>query len=804
MTTVAAEWETLTFDFSNEVMGTAAINFDNTYDKASIFFNFGTTGADAGEKTYYWDDVEFVAAPQIDQIDLPVTFEEPDTDYTLTDFGGNASSVVEDPTDPTNTVAQSIKTDAAELWAGTTIGTDLGFANAIPFTADATSMTVRVWSPDAGIPIRLKVEDATDPTISVETETLTTVASDWETLTFDFSNEVMGTAAINLDNTYDKASIFFNFGTTGADAGEKTYYWDDVEFVPGPQLDQIDLPVTFEDANTDYTLTDFGGNASTVVEDPTDPANTVGQSIKTDAAELWAGTTIGTDLGFANAIPFTPGLTKMTVRVWSPDANIPIRLKVEDATDPTISVETEALTTTAMAWETLEFDFSNEVMGTAAINYDNTYDKASIFFNFGTTGADAGEKTYYWDDVEFLPGSPLDQIDLPVTFEDPDTDYTLTDFGGNASTVVEDPTDPANTVGQSIKTDAAELWAGTTIGTAAGFATAIPFEAGETKMTVRVWSPDANIPIRLKVEDATDPTISVETEVLTTVASEWETLEFDFSNEVMGTAAINFANTYDKASIFFNFGTTGADAGEKTYYFDDVQFGAAPPTPITVVDIIVNSPDHETLETAVIAAELDDDLSGDGPFTVFAPTDEAFDALPAGFLDDLLMDPTGDLAQILLYHVHAGEVLSTDLSDGQTVLTMQGEDIEVTIDGADVYINQALVIMVNLQADNGVVHVIDAVVLPPSFDGVDVLNASDYDILVSPNPASDQVNVDLSALPTGKANIYVFDLNGQLLKQKTSSDQIIEINTSALSAGMYVLRIETGDMVFFQKVMISK
>jgi uncharacterized membrane protein (Fun14 family) len=574
MTTVAEAWEMLTFDFTNEVMGTAALNLDNTYDKGSIFFNFGTTGDDAGEKTYYWDDVQFVDEdPNLAQIDLPVTFEEDNVDYTLTDFGGNASEVVEDPTDPMNTVARSIKTDAAEVWAGTTIGTDMGFANAIPFTASATQMTVRVWSPDAGIPVRLKVEDAGDATISVETEATTTVAEDWETLTFDFSNEVMGTAALNLDNTYDKGSIFFNFGTDGATAGEKTYYWDDVQFVDGPSLLQIDLPVTFEEDNVDYTLTDFGGNASEVVEDPTDPMNTVARSIKTDAAEVWAGTTIGTDMGFANAIPFTASATQMTVRVWSPDAGIPVRLKVEDAGDATISVETEVTTTVAEDWETLTFDFSNEVMGTAALNLDNTYDKGSIFFNFGTDGATAGEKTYYWDDVQFVTGPMLLQIDLPVTFEEDDVDYTMLDFGGNTTEIVVDPTDPMNTVMKSTKPEGSEVWAGTTIGTDAGFANPIPFTMDSTKMTVRVWSPDAGIPIRLKVEDAGDATISVETEVMTTLAEEWEVLEFDFSNEVMGTAALNLDNTYDKASIFFNFGTDGNTAGEKSYYWDDVQFG---------------------------------------------------------------------------------------------------------------------------------------------------------------------------------------------------------------------------------------
>ena len=89
----------------------------------------------------------------------------------------------------------------------------------------------------------------------------------------------------------------------------------------------------------------------------------------------------------------------------------------------------------------------------------------------------------------------------------------------------------------------------------------------------------------------------------------------------------------------------------------------------TVVDIIVGSDDHNTLEAAVIAAELADDLSGDGPFTVFAPTDDAFDALPAGTVESLLEDPTGDLANILLHHVYSGSAMSTDLSDGTVSYT---------------------------------------------------------------------------------------------------------------------------------------
>ena len=151
----------------------------------------------------------------------------------------------------------------------------------------------------------------------------------------------------------------------------------------------------------------------------------------------------------------------------------------------------------------------------------------------------------------------------------------------------------------------------------------------------------------------------------------------------------------------------------------------SPAVPATVVDIIVESDHHNTLEAAVIAAELAGPLSGEGPFTVFAPTDAAFDALPDGMLEMLLMDPTGDLADILTYHVLAADVRAADLSDGQVATTLLGEDITVTINTDGIFINDAEVIVANILAENGVVHVIDAVLTPPP-----ALPATVVDIIV--------------------------------------------------------------------------
>jgi uncharacterized surface protein with fasciclin (FAS1) repeats len=138
------------------------------------------------------------------------------------------------------------------------------------------------------------------------------------------------------------------------------------------------------------------------------------------------------------------------------------------------------------------------------------------------------------------------------------------------------------------------------------------------------------------------------------------------------------------------------------------------PMPATVVDIVAGSVDHTTLTAAVTAAGLVETLQGAGPFTVFAPTDAAFAALPAGTIEALLADPSGDLTDILLYHVVGARAMSAGLADGQEITTVFGEILTVTINAQGVYINDAMVTVADLEAENGVVHVIDAVLLPPS------------------------------------------------------------------------------------------
>jgi uncharacterized surface protein with fasciclin (FAS1) repeats len=138
----------------------------------------------------------------------------------------------------------------------------------------------------------------------------------------------------------------------------------------------------------------------------------------------------------------------------------------------------------------------------------------------------------------------------------------------------------------------------------------------------------------------------------------------------------------------------------------------------TIVDVAAGNEDFSTLVTAVTAADLAETLSGDGPFTVFAPTDDAFAALPAGTLDDLLLPENKDtLTAILTYHVVAGEVMSADLTDGQEVETVQGEILTVGVTDSGVTLTDASgntvnVVTADVDASNGVIHAIDGVLIP--------------------------------------------------------------------------------------------
>lgn len=491
------------------------------------------------------------------QIDLPIAFDDVNYDYSFGDFGGAAYSIVADPTNAANKVMKVVKTAGAEVWAGTTMSTGLGLATVIPLKAGASTIQAKVYSPAAGLSVKLKVEDHTNGGVSVETDAVTTKANEWEVLEFNFANQSAGTSAVNYANKYDKASIFFDFGNTGTG---KVFYCDDVKMKPASApLSQIDLPVSFDLTTVNYAVTDFGNNETVDAVDPTSSSNKVKKTTKLNGAESWAGTTIGLPSGFASRIPITSSATTMSARVYSPASGLKIKLKIEDKNDPTKSVETDVLTTKANAWETLVFDFNNQATGTAALNTAYTFNKASIFFDFGANGSG---KVFYWDDIEF--GSPVNPnaIALPLTFESSSVPYSFTDFGGGVVTIIDNPfSTSANSsakVGKMVK-GAGDPWGGSfiTLDSRIDFSTKKTFK-------VKVYSPRVGAKLLLKVENLNDGGLYYEKEVTTTKANEWEELTFDYST-------ISTTVSYQKVVLIFDLGTVGNGTANYTFYFDDIK-----------------------------------------------------------------------------------------------------------------------------------------------------------------------------------------------------------------------------------------
>jgi len=312
---------------------------------------------------------------------LPIDFEATISTSDFIDFDGGTATVINNPQSSGINTSSKV---AQILRNGIELNANLDFT-----TMNIISMKVYTSAP-IGTTVKFKLEGSG----SSERDVQTTVSNEWEVLNWDFTG---------TPSNFNSIVFMFDFGNVGDGSASSTFLFDDIEQLFGGS--QIDLPVDFESLTVNYTMSDFGGNISVLSTDPANPDNRVMQVIKTDQAATWAGTTIGTPAGFATNIPLTLPNSKMTVKVWSPKAGTPIRLKVEDSNDPTHTCETESNTSISGAWETLEFDFSKQAPGTELLSVGLamgwTYNKASIFFNFGTDGASSGEKTYYFDDVVF-------------------------------------------------------------------------------------------------------------------------------------------------------------------------------------------------------------------------------------------------------------------------------------------------------------------------------------------------------------------------------------------------------------------
>lgn len=482
----------------------------------------------------------------VDPVLLPITFESPTVNYAFGDFGGGVVTKIANPQpggiNTSANVGRMVK-NPPEVYGGSS----LALGAPIDFSANKV-FRMKVYSPRVGAKVLLKVENLTNGGISFEKEVLTTVANTWEDLVFDYN-------AINTSNSYQRLVLIFDLGIVGNGSANFTWLFDDIRLTNQLPTTLLTLPVTFDDPAVNYTTVDFAGAATINAVDPVNSANNVKSTTKTSGAQTFAGTTLGS--GFTSPIPFTASAKKMSVRVYSPAAGIPVRVKVEDRNDPTRSVETQVNTTVANAWETIVFDFGVNATGTAAINLSYTYDKFTIFFNFGNNGTG---QVFRWDDVTFLAGAA--SLALPLDFESATLNYAFTDFEGGVVTVINNPQmngiNTSSKVARMVK-NAGQTYGGSFISLGAP----IDFSVLKT-MKMKVYSPRVGAKVLLKVENQANGGIGFEKEVLTTVANTWEELTFDYS-------AINTANSYQKVVLIFDNGIMGNGSANFTWLFDDIR-----------------------------------------------------------------------------------------------------------------------------------------------------------------------------------------------------------------------------------------
>lgn len=315
---------------------------------------------------------------------------------------------------------------------------------------------------------------------------------------------------------------------------------------------QLGFPIDFESDEIDYGLISFGNADLTIVDNPDmngNESSKVVQFFKSDGAEVWAGGVVE----LPNPIDFSSE-TNITMDVWSPKSGATILMKLENSADGNIFHEVMTVTTTSNAWENLTFDFS-------AIDQANDYSKIVIFMDFGNPG-DASD--YYFDNITQGEGDGGggggndDIIVMPIDFE-ADIEYAFTNFGNAATDVVDNPDasgeNTSSKVGHLNKASGSETWAGSFI----DLTDMLDVSAGTT-MTMKTWSPKSDIQVLLKIENQIDNNIAVEIPATNTVADEWETLTFDFSD-------LDATQSYGRVVIFFDFGNAGDGAD---FYFDDI------------------------------------------------------------------------------------------------------------------------------------------------------------------------------------------------------------------------------------------
>lgn len=392
-----------------------------------------------GEATSEFTQIVSITNPLL----LPVDFESETLDFSFINFEGATTTVIDNPDassfNNSGKVAQFVKGDGAQFFAGSILELDEN----IDFSS-LRKIKMKVWSPKSNIIVKLKLENATDPNISAEVDVRNKLANQWEELIFDFTG-------LSDGKDLSKLIFFFDFENGGDGA---TYFFDDIEQT-NDSVVPLALPLDFEDAN--QTFTTFNGAAFSFAADPENSNNQVGQVV--NSGNQFEGMTLQLD----EAVDFSTEKI-ITLRFFTSNPNNAILLKFENGTaDPVEVIET----VTQSGWNTVSFDFSQAQLSfplSGPIDATGAYNNITIFVD----GPDFKPGTYFFDDIiQGTPSGPSTPINLPLDFENTQTNFVWSgfgaaDFGPIPAGVINNPDasgiNTSSRVVEIIKTAGAQIW----------------------------------------------------------------------------------------------------------------------------------------------------------------------------------------------------------------------------------------------------------------------------------------------------------------------------------------------------------
>lgn len=486
--------------------------------------------------------------------DFNLTFQEDPTASIASDGAG--FTWINNP-DADNTVNESCKVGQIDRSSGSMFANNqIDLDAKLDFNANS-GFKLKVWSPSASTNVLLKLEDQANASTFVEVSATTSAngAGQWEELTFDF--------APGDSDKYDKIVLFFELGTST----QATYYIDDLALYSGGGGAACVPETTESIAAADLNIT-FQTNTPAVIEDNTtfswidnpDSAGSVNTSCK--VGEVVRANNSPFDniqIDLADKLDFS-AVEGLKIKIWSPIANTPVLMKLEEIGNPGNFVEIQQNTTAANSWEELTFDF--------APTATPQFNKIVIFFNFNV----ADGSTYYFDDLMVYGAGGGGGTCVPETSESiAAADLNIT-FQTNTPPTIEDNTafdwidnpDFAGPVNTSCKVGEVTRFNNSPFDNLQiDLTDKLDFNASEG-MKMKVWSPIANTPVLLKLEEIGNAGNFVEILQTTGAANEWTELTYDFP----ATATPQF----NKIVIFFNFNV----ADGSTYYFDDLMVYGSP------------------------------------------------------------------------------------------------------------------------------------------------------------------------------------------------------------------------------------